>query len=218
MNRLIKNNFIKKNIIKIFDLIKNNYKYKFIESIDIAINLYNKKKNNFNILGSVILPNNCFNKKRKIIVFAPKSKYKLAISCGAYFVGQKDLFNLIKDNKIDYDVVISTPELLYMVNKLNQILGPKGLIPSIELGTVTNNLKNTINNFISGKILYKSDKFGIIHTIIGKINFTSLQLYENFIFLIKSIFNLLDKYNGYLNLKKITVSSTMGKGYLINLK
>lgn len=217
MNKLIKKKIIKKELIKIFDFIKNNSKLKFIESIDISINLkfYNNKDFSKNIFGTVLLPNNIFYKKRKIIVFTSKNNYKLAINSGAYIVGKNKLFNLVKKKKIDYDIVICTTNVLDLVKKLEYILNPKGLMPKIELGTVTNNLDKTINNFINGQILYRSDKFGIIHTTFGKINFDNIKLYENFLSLIESIkFN---KINNNFIFKKITISSTMGKSYLINL-
>ncbi len=211
-------NFNKDNLIKIFNLIKNKSKINFIESIDIAINLsIDPKDFTQNIRGSVLLPYS-FSKERKIIVFAPKSKEKIAYSSGAFLVGMDDLFYKVKNNLIKYDIVISSLESVDLVSKLGQILGPKGLMPNLKLGTITDNLENTISNFVKGQITYKNDKFGIIHGVIGKINFTSNQLLDNFICFINSIKS--NKPNGLKNnflFKKIVISSTMGKGFLVNI-
>lgn len=210
--------FNKDILIKIFNLIKSKSKINFIESIDVAINLFIDTKDiDQNIKGSVLLPYS-FNKKKKIIVFASKSKEDISYSSGAFLVGMEDLYNKVKNNLIDYDIVISSLEAVKLVSKLGQILGPKGLMPNLKLGTITDNLKETISEFVKGKITYKNDKFGIIHSVIGKINFTNDQLLENFICLINSIkFNKPSKLKNIIFFKKIVISSTMGKGFLLNL-
>ncbi len=209
--------FNKDVLIKIFNIIKSKSKINFIESIDVAINLFIDTKDvDQNVKGSVLLPYN-FNKKKKIIVFAPKSKENIAYSSGAFLVGMEDLFDKVKNNLIDYDIVISTLEAVKLVSKLGQILGPKGLMPNLKFGTITNNLEKTILEFMKGKVTYKNDKFGIIHSVIGKINFTSDQLLENFICLINSVkFNKPNKLKSSIFFKKIVISSTMGKGFLFN--
>ncbi len=206
-----------KNNIKIFDFIKNKKK-KFLETIDVSINLFIDTKNiNQNLIGKVCLPHG-IGKNNKVVVFTSDSRIKESYLYGAYFAGNNDLINKIKNNSIEYDVVISTPDLFYKVNKLGQILGPKGLMPNIKLGTVTNNLKDDIKKFINGQIIYKSDKFGIIHSIIGKINFSSKKLFDNLVTLINSIkLNKPSGYKGNIFIKKVFVCSTMGKSYLINL-
>ncbi len=215
MNKII-NKIIEKDIINIFDVIKKNSKMKFIESIDISINLFfNKNITNKIILNSVLLPNK-INNNISIVVFTNKNNFKIAYNYGAKYVGNNDLIDKIKRKKIKYDIIISTPDTLNIVNKLNYILGPKGLIPDLKLGTITNNLKESILEFVKGKIIYKSDKFGIINSSIGKINFSSKKLYNNLLCFINSIY--LYKYNNNINfiIKKINFSSTMGKSYFIN--
>ncbi len=206
-------------IFKIFNLIKENSKKKFNESIDVSINLSLKNSKNLNniIYGSVLFPYKK-NIYKNIVVFTNKSNFDIAYNSGAYFVGNNDLFNKIKNNNIKYDLVICTSDYVNIVSKLGYILGPKGLMPNINLGTITDNLKDTISDYIKGKIIYKSDKYGIIHISIGKINFPNKELLNNFSCLIDSI--LLNKFNKLKNnsfIKKINISSTMGKNYIINL-
>ncbi len=214
----MKENKNNKNIIKIFNLIKNNSNKKFNESIDVDINLLLDYKNsNQNIYGNLIFPYKV-NLKKKIVVFTDESNFKIAYKAGAFYVGNDDLFNKIKNNEIKYDLVICSSNYVNFVSKLGYILGPKGLMPNLNLGTITDNIEYTINNFIKGNIIYKSDKYGIIHLSIGKINFSNDELLSNFNYLINSI--LLNKFNKNKNnnfIKKISISSTMGKSYIINL-
>ncbi len=208
----------KKKIIKIFDLIKKNSKKKFVESIDVDINLLLDCKNiNQNFCGSLLLPYSNKSKK-KIVVFTDESNFKIAYKAGAFFVGNNDLFNKIKNNEIKYDLVICSYNYINIVSKLGYILGPKGLMPNLKLGTITNDIRNTVSDFIKGKIIYKADKYGIIHLSIGKINFSNKELFTNFFYLINSILlNKLNKINSNIFIKKVSISSTMGKGYIINL-
>ncbi len=212
---------IKKNkekIIKIFDLVKKSSKKRFIESIDVDINLLLDYKDiSQNICGNLLFPYRNKN-KRRIVVFTDESNFKIAYKAGAFFVGNNDLFDKIKNNKIKYDLVICSYNYINIVSKLGYILGPKGLMPNLKLGTITNDIKNTVSDFVKGKVIYKSDKYGIIHISIGKINFSNEELFSNFFYLINSILlNKLNKVDNDIFIKKISVSSTMGKSYIINL-
>ncbi len=210
--------FNKNVLIKIFEDIKKTSKSNFIESVDIAVNLSIDTKNiNQTVRGSILLPYN-IGKTKKVIVFASKSKEKISYSAGAFFVGMEDLFYKVKNNIIKYDVVLSTLDAMKLVSKLGQILGPKGLMPNLKLGTVTDDLENSISKFVKGQITYKNDKFGIIHSTIGKLNFTNNQLLDNFMCFINSIIsNKPNQLKGNFFLKKIFISSTMGKSFLVNL-
>lgn len=214
----MKKNKNDKKIIKIFDLIKKNSNKKFNESIDVDVNLLlDYKNNNQNIYGNLLFPYK-LNIKKKIVVFTDESNFKIAYKAGAFFVGNDDLFNKIKNNEIEYDLVICSSNYINVVSKLGYILGPKGLMPNLKLGTITDNIKYTISNFVKGNIIYRSDKYGIIHLSIGKINFSNNKLLSNFYCLINSI--LLNKLNKNKNnnfIKKINISSTMGRSYIINL-
>ncbi len=203
--------------LDVFNLIKKK-KCKFIETIDVSINLSIDVKNiNQYVVGKVFLPHG-IGRKNKVVVFSSDDQKDDLYSNGAYFVGKDDLFNKIKNNTIDYDVVITTPDYFENVSKLGQILGPKGLMPNVKLGTVTNDLVKCVKDFYNNQIIYRNDKFGVIHTFIGKINFLSKQLSENLFFLIKSInLNKPVGFKGNVFIKKICVCSTMGKSYVINL-
>ncbi len=218
MNEKLNVNLKKFNINDVFYFIKKHSKCKFIESVDVSINLsIDIKDSNQNICGSVIYPNSIKKKDIKIIVFAPKNLSEIAYKYGAYIVGTNDLFDKIKNKSIYYDLVLSVPESINIVSKLGSILGPKNLIPNLKSGTLTNDLKNTLLSFINGRVIYRNDRFGIIHSTIGKLNFTDIQLIDNFKVLISSInSNKPGKLKKNL-IKKITISSTMGKGYVINL-
>ncbi len=211
-------NYNKSNLIKIFDFVKKKSKFHFIESVDIAINLFIDTKDvNQNVKGSVLLPHGIV-KTNKVIVFAPKSKEDISYSSGAFFVGMENLLDKVKNNSIEYDVVISSLEGVKLVSKLGQILGPKGLMPDVKLGTITDDLKNSVLKFSKGQITYKNDKFGIIHSVIGKINLTNNQLLDNFICFINSVkSNKPNKIKNNFFFKKIFVSSTMGKSILVDL-
>ncbi len=222
MNKLLnKNDKFLNYLIDIFDLLKkNNKKRNFIESIDVSINLdINYKDINQYIYGNVILPY-YLNKNIKIAVFDNKYDKNIIYSWGAYIVGSDSLINKIINKKIniDFDLVITTPNYINNISKIGYILGPKGLMPNIKFGNITNDLKKTINDFSKNRIIYKNDKFGIIHVTIGNINLESFKLANNLIFLLDSIKkNKPSSIKNFLFIKKIFISSTMGNSYLVNL-
>lgn len=199
------------------DLLKKTSTTKFIESIDIAINLgIDPRKSDQNIRGSVILPHG-INKNIKIAVFAQGNNKDLAKKAGADIVGMNSLYNIIKNNQINFDILIASIDTMSLVSKLGQFLGPKGLMPNIKNGTVTNEIYETVKNAKLGKQLrYKNDKNGIIHAIIGKINFETTKIRENF----ECLINMLKKNKPYsckgTFLKKVFLSTTMGPGLLID--
>ncbi len=204
--------FNKDKILNIFLSIKKK-KNKFIESIDVAINLSLNMDNkiNNNVRGCVLFPN-ILKKKYKIAVFTYKKYYDVAYKAGAYVVGSEDLIKKVKNGFINFNLVIVTVDFVKILSKIGHILGPKDLMPDLKLGTITNSLKESVESFNNGKVIYKSDKFGIIHSSIGDINFTIYQLFDNFLALLNSI-----KLNKFIDIKKISFSSTMGKSYIINL-
>ncbi|QJC31751.1 50S ribosomal protein L1 [Enterobacteriaceae endosymbiont of Donacia tomentosa] len=183
---------------------------KFNETIDVAINLsIDTKKSDQNIRGNVFLPHGT-GKYVRVAVFADSIEAKQAKIEGAEFVGMEDLAKRITDGEKNFDVVIATLSAMKIVSKLGPILGPKGLMPNPKLGTVTNNVKETIKKIKNGQINYRNDKNGIIHTSIGKINFNNTMIKENLICLLTML-----KKNRPLSLKnnffkKICISSTMG--------
>ncbi|QJC30054.1 50S ribosomal protein L1 [Enterobacteriaceae endosymbiont of Plateumaris sericea] len=182
----------------------------FIESIDIAIQLgIDSKKSEQNIRKNIILPHGT-GKRIKIAVFAHGDKAIEAKEAGADLVGMEDLAIKIKNGEKKINVVITLPEAMNLVRKLAPILGPRGIMPNPKLGTITENIKETINKIKKGQITLRNDKNGIIHTNIGKINFDNYKIKEN----IEYIINILKKHKpsqikGNF-IKKIYISSTMG--------
>ncbi len=221
MKYYIYNNKInKKELFNVFDLLKTKSSKNFVESIDVSVNLLLNYKNiKYTINSSLIFPYSVKKKaKKKILVFTDSPNFKLAYSSGAYYVGNEELIDKVKKNKIKYDIVICTPNVINLVNKIKFILGPKGLIPNIKFNTITNDLKKSITEFIKGKLIYKSDKFGIVNISIGNINFSNEELFLNLCYLLNDIFiNKPINIKSIFFIKNIFVSSTMGISYLINL-
>ncbi|XBC44410.1 MAG: 50S ribosomal protein L1 [Buchnera aphidicola (Schlechtendalia peitan)] len=190
---------------------------KFNESIDISINLnINSKKSDQNIRNSAILPHGT-GKTIKIVVFTTGKNVDIAKSLGVEYVGLHDLSDIIKSGKINFNVAIASTETMNVVSKLGPILGPRGLMPNPKLGTVTDNIENAIKNAKKGQINYKNDKNGIVHTSIGKINFTNKNIQENLNTLLISIKKSKPKNLKGLYIKKITISTTMSLGINVNI-
>ncbi|VFP79041.1 50S ribosomal protein L1 [Buchnera aphidicola] len=203
-------------INKAIEILKKIKPANFIESIDVAFNLnINPKKSEQNVRGSVILPHGT-GKKIKIAVFTTGKNIKIAQSYGADFVGMEDLANIIKKQKIKFDLIIASPEAMELVGKLGPILGPRGIMPNPKFGTVTKNIKKSIKDARKGKINYKNDKNGIIHSNFGKINFSNKNLYENFLALYHSIKQSKPAQLKGIYYKKISISTTMGPGINID--
>ncbi len=213
-----KNNDKKKNIIDIFSEIKKNSNRKFIESIDVAINLMIDIKKSDNLIKNYVILPYGIKKNIKIVVFASDEYKEVAYSYGAYFVGKDDLFKKIISYKIDFDLVVAMPDTIKIVSKLGKILGPKGLMPNINFGTITSNIKETVKNLYEGKqIIYKNDRYGIVHVTIGKTSFSEKMLLYNLKSLVLSIKkNKPNSISSIFFIKKITISSTMGKGFIVN--
>ncbi|QJC36608.1 50S ribosomal protein L1 [Enterobacteriaceae endosymbiont of Donacia simplex] len=190
--------------------LKNLSKVKFIESIDIAINLgINTKKTEQNIRGSVCLPNGT-GKQVRFAVFASGKEAIKAKELGIKLIGMNDLSTKIINGEKKFDVVISTPEAMDIVSKLGPILGPKGLMPNPKLGTITNDISKTIKKIRNGQINFRNDKNGIIHASIGKINFENNKIKENLQTLLKSLKKYKPTQLKGNYIKKIYISSTMG--------
>ena len=159
--------------------LNSNASKKFTESLDVSINLgIDASKSDQNVRGASNLPHGN-GKSFKVAVFADGDEATQAKEAGADKVGMEDLAEEIKAGKMDFDVVIATPETMRVVSPLGQILGPKGLMPNPKSETVTKDIPNTVKNAKSGQIRYKSDKQGIIHARIGQIGYTEEQLKDN---------------------------------------
>ena len=197
-------------------ILKEKSYVKFNETIDISINLgIDSNKTDQNIKGVVNLPNGS-GKTVKVAVIASEDKHNDAKNNGADLVGGDALIETISKSKIDFDVLIATPDMMPTIGKVAKILGPKGLMPNPKLGTVTQDVKSAVSNSKTGQIQYKNDKAGIVHAGIGKLNFREEDLLEN----LKTFYSSItkskpDAVKGSF-IKKVSIASTMGFGLEIN--
>ncbi|MEK7876942.1 MAG: 50S ribosomal protein L1 [Pseudomonadota bacterium] len=197
-------------------IVKENATAKFNESIDVAINLgIDAKKSDQTVRGSVVLPAGT-GKTVRVAVFAQGDKAKAAQEAGADLVGLDDLAAEIKGGKMDFDVVIATPDTMRVVGQLGQILGPRGLMPNPKVGTVTQDVAAAVKNAKAGQVQYRADKTGIVQCTIGRASFTVDALAEN----LKALLDAVNKSRPSgikgIYLKKVSVSSTMGIGVRID--
>ena len=199
-------------------LMKSVRKCKFHESVDISINLgVDSKKSDQNVRGSSSLPHG-IGKTAKVAVFADGEDATEAKNAGAEIVGLDDLIADVKKNKdLDVDVVIATPECMPKLGALGRILGPKNLMPNPKEGTVTKNVADAVSNAKKGQVRYKTDKAGIIHTTIGKVDFEAQKLAENIYFLVDDLIKAKPSTAKGKYMKNITISSTMGPGIKVDL-
>ena len=205
-------------LIEALELAKSLPKVKFNESIDISINLgVDPKKSDQNVRGSSSLPHG-IGKTLKVAVFADGEDAVAAKKAGAEIVGFEDLIADVKKNKdLDADVVIATPDCMAKLGALGRILGPKNLMPNPKEGTVTKNVVDAVNNAKKGQVRYKTDKAGIIHTTIGKIDFEAQKLAENINFLIDDLIKAKPSTAKGKYMTNISISSTMGPGIKVDL-
>ena len=198
------------------DELNSNASKKFTESLDVSINLgIDASKSDQNVRGASNLPHGN-GKSFKVAVFADGDEATQAKEAGADKVGMEDLAEEIKAGNIDFDVVIATPDTMRVVSPLGQILGPKGLMPNPKSETVTKDIPNTVKNAKSGQIRYKSDKQGIIHARIGQIGYTEEQLKDNLEAFLTDVKKAKPPSAEGVYISKVTLSSTMGKGFEID--
>ena len=197
-------------------LLKKTGNAKFQETIDIAINLgIDSKKSDQNVRGSTVLPNGT-GKLLRVIVFAQGEDADTARNAGADEVGFEDLAEKIKTGFCEFDMVIATPDSMRVVGPLGQILGPKGMMPNPKDGTVTKNLEDAVNHAKAGQVRFRSDKGGVVHCSIGKIEFSEQSIKENIKSLLDAIIKNKPSSAKGTFIKKVTVSSTMGPGIIID--
>ena len=197
-------------------LVKENATAKFNESIDIAINLgIDAKKSDQTVRGSVVLPAGT-GKTVRVAVFAQGAKAEDAKAAGADLVGLDDLAADIKAGKLDFDVVIASPDTMRVVGQLGQILGPRGLMPNPRVGTVTQDIAGAVKNAKAGQVQYRADKTGIVQCTIGRASFSVDSLVENFKALLDAVNKSRPAGIKGIYLKKVSVSSTMGVGVRVD--
>lgn len=167
--------------------LKNLKSAKFDETVEVALNLnIDPRHADQMIRGSVVLPNGT-GKTVRVAVFAKDAKADEAKAAGADIVGSTDLIDSIQAGNIDFDIVISTPDMMGVLGKVARILGPKGLMPNPKTGTVTMDVAKAVENAKGGQVNFRVDKKGNIHAGIGKISFTEDQIKENFVTLVQTI-------------------------------
>ena len=194
-------------------LVKETSITKFDGTVEVAIKLnVDPKKADQQLRGSLVLPNGT-GKSKKILVIAKGESAKAAKEAGADFVGDTDMIEKIqKENWFDYDVIIATPEMMPELGKIGRILGPKGLMPNPKTGTVTPNPVKTIEDIKKGMVEFRTDSYGNIHTIVGKVSFDESKLVENLTYIINTISKLKPASVKGKFITNISVASTMGPG------
>ena len=196
--------------------VKEGATAKFNESVDVSINLgIDASKSDQTVRGSIVLPQGT-GKSVRVAVFAQGDRAQQAKAAGADIVGFEDLANEIKGGKIDFDVVIATPDAMRVVGQLGQVLGPRGLMPNPKVGTVTQDVVAAIKNARAGQIQYRADKAGIVQCTIGRASFSVEALVENLKALVDAVNKSRPTGVKGIFLKKVSVSSTMGVGVRVD--
>lgn len=200
---------IEEGIIKVKELAKKERK--FIESVDIAVNLsIDAKQSDQAVKGSVLLPHGSGKKIRAIVFTANEEQAKIAIEAGAIMSGLDDLIAKIDGGFLAFDCCIATPDVMQKISKIARKLGPRGLMPSPKNGTVTNDIKKAVSEALKGKVDFKNDKAGTVHCLIGKINFDNNNLIENLKVVIKAIKDAKPETAKGRYIKEFYLNSTMG--------
>ena len=197
-------------------LVKECASAKFLESVDVAVNLgVDPRKSDQVVRGATVLPNGT-GKTVRVAVFAQGANADAAREAGADVVGFEDLAEQVKAGQMDFDVVIASPDAMRVVGQLGPILGPRGLMPNPKVGTVTPDVAGAVRNAKGGQVRYRTDKTGIIHCSIGKSNFEVQALRENLQALLADLQKAKPATAKGIYLKRITVSSTMGPGVSVD--
>ena len=196
--------------------VKQTASAKFDESVDVAVNLgVDAKKSDQNVRGSALMPRGT-GKTVRVAVFAEGAVAEAAKKAGADIVGFQDLADSIKAGKMDFDVVIASPDAMRIVGQLGQILGPRGLMPNPKVGTVTPNVAKAVENAKAGQVQFRIDKAGIVHCSIGKASFQPEALKENLEALLAALNKAKPATAKGIFIKKLTLSTTMGPGIAVD--
>jgi large subunit ribosomal protein L1 len=198
-------------------ILKNNSKVKFVESVDVAVRLgVDAKKSDQQVRGSTVLPAGTGKSVRVAVFCPPGAKADEALAAGADIVGMDDLAEKMQAGDLNYDVVIATPDAMRVVGKLGQVLGPRGLMPNPKVGTVSPDAAGAVRNAKAGQVRYRTDKAGIIHCTIGKVNFDIDALKNNLHALLTDLVKAKPAAAKGQYLQKVSVSSTMGVGIIVD--
>jgi len=185
---------------------------KFDQSVDVCIHLgVDTKQADQMLRGSVSLPKG-IGKSKRVVAFCPSDVAPQALEAGAIKAGGEELVAEIEKGFQDFDVAVTSPDMMRVISKLGRVLGPRGLMPSPKNGTVTTNVPDTVREFAAGKVEYRTDKSGNIHAVIGKMSFPDGDLLENLNYFINTIEKIRPTSVKGTYIKKITLSGTMTPG------
>lgn len=197
-------------------LLKELSVVKFVETVDVSINLgVDPRKSDQSVRGATTLPHGN-GKDVRVAVFTQGANAEAAKAAGAEFVGMDELAAEIKAGKMDFDVVIASPDAMRVVGQLGQVLGPRGLMPNPKTGTVTPDVVTAVKNAKAGQVRYRAEKGGIVHGGIGKVSFEVVALKENLEALLNDLKRSKPSTSKGIYLKKVALSTTMGPGILID--
>ena len=199
------------------DILKECSLAKFKESVDIAVNLgIDPKKSDQNVRGSTVLPHGN-GKSVRVAVFTQGNKAAEALAAGADAVGMEDLAAAMKGGDLNYQVVIASPDAMRVVGSLGQVLGPRGLMPNPKTGTVTADVVQAVKNAKAGMAKFRADKAGILHASVGSADFEKAKLLENLMAVVRDIRKAKPSSAKGVYMKKMTLSTTMGPGVIVDL-
>ena len=189
---------------------------KFKESVDVAVNLgVDPRKSDQVVRGATVLPNGT-GKSVRVAVFTQGPAAEAALAAGADKVGMDELAAEMKGGDLNYDVVIASPDAMRVVGQLGQILGPRGLMPNPKVGTVTPDVATAVKNAKAGQVRFRTDKNGIIHSSVGKVDFEPAKLQQNVEALLADLKRLKPSSSKGVYVKRVTLSTTMGPGLVID--
>jgi large subunit ribosomal protein L1 len=198
------------------ELLRKAHFVKFDETVELVLNLgVDPKQSDQMVRGTVVLPNG-LGKSKRVLVIATGEKVREAQEAGADFVGGEDMVQKIQEGWTDYEAVIATPDMMKSAGRLGKVLGPRGLMPNPKTGTVTFEIARAVKEIKAGKVEFRLDKTGIIHSPVGKISFTAQQLAGNAQALLAAIIKAKPAAAKGKYIKKITLTSTMGPGVPID--
>ena len=199
-------------------LVKETSVSKFDGSVEIAMRLnLDTRKSDQQLRGAIVLPSGT-GKEKKVLVVAKGDNAKAAKEAGADFVGDVDILEKIeKENWLDFDVMIATPDMMPLLGKLGKVLGPKGLMPNPKTGTVTTDVKKAISDVKKGRVEYRTDSYGNVHGLVGKVSFTEEQLKDNIKAFVSVILKSKPSVVKGVYVKNVSLSTTMGPGVKLDV-
>ena len=193
-------------------LVKRNARAKFDETVEMSMNLgIDPRHADQMVRGAVVLPHG-LGKTVRVLVFAKGEKEKEALEAGADYAGAEDLIERIKGGWLDFDKAVATPDIMGQVGKIGKILGPRGLMPNVKVGTVTFEVAKAVNELKGGKVEFRVDRAGVVHAPVGKASFGAEKLLENLASLMDALVRLKPATAKGAYMKGIYVSTTMGPG------